>query len=239
MCDKKSKILVLGYGLLGKEIVRQTGWDYISREKDSFDFTEIDSFKDLIKNYNVIINCIACCDTYGDNKNEHWDVNYKGVANLVDHLQNTNQKLVQIGTDQLYSNSVSNVAESDVPVHTSTWYSYTKLLADGYVQLKMNNYLIVRGSHKEKPFMYDKGMISQIGNFDYVDVMAEIIISLVKGGAKKIYNIGTETKSAYELGLKTKKDLIGFEGRFFDNQPLDLTMDLKKLNKFMKAKKNN
>ena len=154
-------------------------------------------------------------------------------------VKGTEKKLVQIGTDQLYSNSISNVPEDDVPVHTSSWYSYTKLLADGYVQLKMDNYLIVRGSHKEKPFIYDKGMISQIGNFDYVDVMAEIIISLINGGAEKIYNIGTEKKSAFELGLQTKKDLIGFEGKFFDNQPLDVTMDLTKLNRFMKKKKKN
>ena len=239
MSDKKNKILVLGHGLLGKEIVRQTGWDFISRKKDNFDFTKIELFKHLLNNYDVIINCIACCDTYGDNKNEHWDVNFKGVADLVDYLKGTEKKLVQIGTDQLYSNSISNVPEDDVPVHTSSWYSYTKLLADGYVQLKMDNYLIVRGSHKEKPFIYDKGMISQIGNFDYVDVMAEIIISLINGGAEKIYNIGTEKKSAFELGLQTKKDLIGFEGKFFDNQPLDVTMDLTKLNRFMKKKKKN
>ena len=31
MVDKK--ILVLGDGLLGSELVKQTGWDYVSRKK--------------------------------------------------------------------------------------------------------------------------------------------------------------------------------------------------------------
>jgi dTDP-4-dehydrorhamnose reductase len=56
--------------------------------------------------------------------------------------------LVHISTDYLYSGSVSNASESDVPVHCNNWYGYTKLLADGLVQLESNNYLICRCTHK-------------------------------------------------------------------------------------------
>jgi dTDP-4-dehydrorhamnose reductase len=38
------KVLVLGYGLLGSEIVKQTNWDFISREKDNIDFTNLESY---------------------------------------------------------------------------------------------------------------------------------------------------------------------------------------------------
>ena len=38
------KVLVLGDGLLGSEIVKQTGCDFISRNKDSFDINDIESF---------------------------------------------------------------------------------------------------------------------------------------------------------------------------------------------------
>ena len=72
-------------------------------------------------------------------------------------------------------------------------------------------------------------MADQMGNFDYVDVIAKLMIKLIEKNEVGVFNIGTEEKSAYDLGIKTKKDLEKFHGRFFDNQPLDLTMNLKKL----------
>ena len=35
----KNKILVLGDGLLGSEMVKQSGWDYVSRKKDNISYT--------------------------------------------------------------------------------------------------------------------------------------------------------------------------------------------------------
>ena len=32
-----NEVLVLGDGLLGRELVSQTNWDYVSRSKDGFD----------------------------------------------------------------------------------------------------------------------------------------------------------------------------------------------------------
>ena len=37
--------IILGYGILGKEIVKQSGWDYLSRSLNtSFDFKSIFNF---------------------------------------------------------------------------------------------------------------------------------------------------------------------------------------------------
>lgn len=225
------KILILGDGLLGTEFRKQFGWDYISRKKNGFDFQNLDSFKDLMIGYDTIINCIANCDTYNKEKTKSWNVNYKATASLVDHLEKENKKIVHVGTDQLYSNSTSNASEKDIPVHTQNWYSYSKLLADGYIQLKMSKYLIFRGTHKKTPFEYDLGMVEQIGNFDYVDVMADLMGNLVLKNKEGIYNIGTEKKSAYELGIKTRKDIKKYYGKFFDSQPTDLSMNVDKLKK--------
>ena len=49
--------LVIGDGLLGKEIVRQTNWDYISRKKDGIDIRDLDSYKSYLDGYDEIINC--------------------------------------------------------------------------------------------------------------------------------------------------------------------------------------
>ena len=94
-------IVVLGDGLLGSELIKQLGWDYISRKKDNFDITQPDTFdKYFIQDfpefgarmlkYNTIINCIANTNTYLDDKQPHWDVNYKGVADLTDFCNKEN-----------------------------------------------------------------------------------------------------------------------------------------------------
>ena len=111
------KVLVLGDGLLGSEIVKQTSWDYISRKKDGFNITEPDTFDNFFidqfdgilftKKYDIIVNCIANTNTYSLNKEEHWKVNYEGVANLTDFCNKWNIKLIHISTDYVYTNSTN------------------------------------------------------------------------------------------------------------------------------------
>ena len=62
------KNLILGDGLLGSELVKQTGWNYISRKKDGIDFTDYSTYEYLLESYNEIINCIAYTDTYSGEK---------------------------------------------------------------------------------------------------------------------------------------------------------------------------
>jgi hypothetical protein len=233
--------LVLGYGLLGKEIVNQTGWEYKCK-KDGFDLLDVDLEKEIINYIDdkhagrlgwasppVIINCIANTDTYSDDKQSHWDVNYGGVAKLVDFCNKFQIKLVHISTSYLYANSVRNASEDDVPVHNNTWYSYTKLLADGYVQLKSNDYLIIRCTHKPKPFPYDGAWIDQVGNFDYVDVITSNIVSLINKGCGGVYNVGTELKSIHGLSIETNKNIIPILKPSM--APGDVSMNLDKQNK--------
>ena len=229
--------LILGYGLLGSELVKKTGWDYISRGKDGIDFTDFRSYRDFIKDYDIIINCIAHTDTYSKDRKKHWSINYKGVADLV-HLCNIlSKKLVHISTDFVYANSKSNVSENDVPVHCENWYGYTKLLSDGYVQLKSDNFLLLRGTHKKEPFPFEEGLVNQVGNFDYVDKISDIIINLIEGNADGVYNIGTELKTTYDLAKRTKDNVIPANKTFYSSQPVDVSMDLSKLKTWEKSKK--
>jgi dTDP-4-dehydrorhamnose reductase len=198
------KVLVLGDGLLGNEIINQSGWDYISRKKDNLDINNIDCYLDRYKP-DVIINCIANTDTYSKEKELHWNVNYVFVSKLINYCNEKLIKLVHISTDYLYSGSVNNASEDDVPVHCNNWYGYTKLLSDGLVQIQSNNYLLIRCTHKPNPFPYDSAWLDQIGNFDYVDVISNLIIKLVNNGANGLYNLGTDTKTMYELAKKTKE----------------------------------
>ena len=227
--------LILGYGLLGSELVKKTGWDYISRKKDDIDFTDIDSYKHYILDYYEVINCIADCNTYSDDRSNHWNVNYKGVVDLVDCLNNEGMgeiKLIHVSTDYVYSNSKLYASENDVPVHCENWYGYTKLLADAYVQLKMNDYLLVRGTHKATPFIHEEAYINQVGNFDYVDKVANIIKDLIDGEANGVYNVGTKLKTMYDLAKETNKSVMPVNKKFHSTMPSDVTINLDKLEEF-------
>ena len=77
--------LILGYGLLGKELVKQTGWDYKCR-KGGFDLLDSDLEEEIIEfidlphegrvghaSPSTIINCISNTDTYCSELKPHWD----------------------------------------------------------------------------------------------------------------------------------------------------------------------
>lgn len=198
------KVLVLGDGLLGGEIINQTNWNFISRRKDNIDVTKFKNWSHFLFGYDVILNCIAHTDTYSKEKKLHWNINYKFVEKLTKFCNKKQIKLVHISTDYIYTNSVENSTENDVPAHLPTWYGYTKLLGDSHVQLKSKNYLICRLSHKPNPFPYDNAWTDIKTNCDYVNVIANLVIKLINKNANGVYNVGTESKSIYDLALKTK-----------------------------------
>ena len=220
-----NKVLILGDGLLGTELIKQTSWDYTSRKNDGFDINNVSSWN--FTSYNVIVNCIANTNTYSDDKDAHINVNCKFVNNLIHYCNDNNMKLIHISTDYVYANSVSNASEIDVPVHLPTWYGYSKLLGDGMVQLLSKNYLICRCTHKKNPFPYNKAWINQIGNFDYVDVIASKIISMINKDLSGLYNVGTELKTMYELASTTKKVEPAFSSL---EVPNNVSMNISKLN---------
>jgi dTDP-4-dehydrorhamnose reductase len=236
--NSKMTNIILGFGQLGKEIVSQTGWDYISRKRDKFDFTDINTYITKIYKYEIIINCVANTDTYSPIREDHWNTNYLGVILLADYCARTRRKLVQISTDYIYSGSISDATESDVPVHNRCWYAYTKLLADGYIQaaLPVRNYLIIRTSFKPKPFPYPKAIQTQYGNFDYTDVIVGYIIELINKEACGVFNVGTETKTIYELAIKTKSNVILSAGVLDPNMPENITMNTNKMKEFLEEK---
>jgi len=224
---KNSKVLILGDGLLGSEIERQTGWECISRKRNNF---SIDNFKNFISKdkYDVIINCIANTNTYSKDSQSHWDVNYKFVYDLIIHCNLNNIKLVHISTDYLYDGSVECASETDVPVHCNNWYGYTKLLSDGLIQLLSEKFLLIRCTHKPNPFPYETGWVDQVGNFDYVDVISKLIIECINKNLTGLYNLGTETKTMFDLAKRTKKVSEGLSPNFV---PKNTTMNINKLKK--------
>ena len=235
-----SKVLVLGDGLLASEIIAQTKWDQVSRKKDSFDITDTSTYNKMTQivdgagqscPYDVILNCIGYTDTYNPKREEHWDVNYRGVSNLVEFCNYWKVKFVHISTDYVYTHSVVNASEQDVPVHAGNWYSYTKLLGDGHVQLKSNDYLLIRTTHKPTPFPYPKAWLDQVGNFDYAQNISKLILKLIENKSSGLFNVGTESKTMYDLAKRTNKDVLPVCEEYDKTRPYNLTMNIDKLNK--------
>ncbi len=224
-------IVILGNGLLGNELNKQTGWDILSRSINNIDLTNLTAWSNNLNKYDIIINCIAYTNTYSDEKQKHWDVNYKGVVDLVDYCKRNQKKLIHISTDYIYANSTPQSSEEDIPVHQQNWYSYTKLLGDAYVQLKLNDYLLIRESHKPYPFPYEKAWSNQYTNGDYVNIIANLIIKLVNKNATGIYNVGTEVKTWFN---HTKKSFNTNPIPKPEYAPSDVTMNLNKLHDFLK-----
>lgn len=221
-----SKKLILGEGLLGGELIKQTNWNYLSRKTHNLDIFDTDSYFNELKKYDVIINCIACTKTYSTDKQEHWDINYKFVDILSEFCRNNNKKLVHISTDHVYAGSVTNASENDIPVHIRTWYGYTKLLGDALIQLKVPDHLLIRTSHKPYPFPYKEAWVDQITNGDYVTNIASIIVELINKNQKGVINVGTELKTWYS---QTKEEFKTLPIRKMEQAPMDVSMNLSKL----------
>jgi len=228
------RIVILGDGLLGSELHKQTGWDYLSRKRDGLDFNDPTTYFAKLRDYNVVINCIANTNTYSEDKSSMWETNYKSVSRLCEWCNEHDIKLIHISTDYVYANNTHVPSEDDVPIHADNWYSYTKLLADAYIELKGKDYLIIRCSHKPTPFPYSKAFVDVSGNFDYVDVIAENIIKLIDLKATGIYNVGTANKTIWMLAQKTVNNIQGAMAP--RNMPNNTNMNITKFNNKINGK---
>lgn len=225
------KVLVIGDGLLGSEIVKQTNWDYISRKKNGIEFTILESYQHKLYGYDVVLNCVAFTDTYSQDKESNRNINYVAVTKLSDFCSQQNKKLIHISTDYVYSNSVSNASEDDLPLISENWYTYYKLLTDEYIQLKNDNFLICRCSFKPNPFPYEKAWVDHVGNFDYVNKIAYLIIKLINDSAVGVFNVGTNLKSIFELSKLTNQNVIPILKS--TKAPSNVSMNIDKLNNFL------
>jgi dTDP-4-dehydrorhamnose reductase len=235
------RFLVLGDGLLGSEIVKQTGWRYFSRKKDGIDITKTSSYANLLAKYTHVINCIGYTDTRDNTPDKHMEVNVKGVYYLAKLCEGFHNKLIHISTDYVYAFSPQNATEKDLPVTLPNWYGHSKVMADSLIQAMFpdeQSYLILRGTFKPTPYTHEKAWYNLTGNFDYVDVMANLMIRLIMNDAYGIYNVGTEKKNLYELAKRTKPDVQMDEGMYSHtgyHRPYNTTMNLTKMNEFFDA----
>lgn len=222
-------VIILGDGLLGSEVRRQTGWDIASRKLNTLNINDLDGLKALIVNYNIVLNCIANTNSYSLDEKTHKDVNYKFVTHLVSICNSLSIKLVHISTEFVYANNLSPAKEDDIPRPDGTWYAFTKMLADEYIKFYCKDFLICRESHKPNPFPYPEVWDIKTSG-DTVDKISKLIVTLIKLEANGVFNVGTGSKNLSKLAPNSK--IIQPP----PGVPRDTTMDLTKLNDFLSMK---
>jgi dTDP-4-dehydrorhamnose reductase len=202
----KLKILILGDGLMGSYLFKTLQCDILSRKINNFNVDLLNEYSFI--DYDIVINCIAYTNTYEDNREENWKINYKFVHDLILKCNNENTKLVHLSTHYIYCNSpIEKRSENDIPAPINTWYGHTKMLGDSLIQLLSYDFLLIRCMHKPKPFPYETAWNDQYGNFDYVDIIGNQIINLINNKYSGIYNIGTNLKNMYELAKLTNENV--------------------------------
>ena len=147
------KVLVLGYGMLGKELVKQTGWDFISRKTHGVEFTEESSYLGYLNDYDIIVNCIANTDTYSKDKESMWNVNYKGVTKLLGdsyiQLKEKDYLIIRCGHKPNpfpYPKAFDNVSGN---------FDYTDIIAGKIIQLINKNCTGVYNVGTENKTIFD------------------------------------------------------------------------------------
>jgi len=230
----RNRVVVLGSGRLAKEFVSQKpSWSWVSRKFEGINFNKTNWYW-RINDCSTVVNCIANTGTYDKERTDHWQTNYVGVMNLVDWCNSTNQKLVHISTDYIYAGSKENATENDIPMPNKTWYAHTKMLGDAYVQARCNNYLLIRTSFKERPWKFDNAITTQVGNFDYIDVIVGLIIRLIDNKAEGLFNVGhSEPWNLYEMAIQTKPEVRESFNVLNKLMPRNTTMSVKKMEDFL------
>ena len=219
--------LILGDGLLGSAVIGSSGWTFVSRKENGFDINKPNQWRSSIPGgTTTIINLVANTDTYSNDVFAMFNTNYRGVVDLVDYCNVNKIKLVHFSTDYVYENSRTNAKETN-KAKPVTPYAVSKLLADEYIMKHSNSHLILRGSQKIDPFPYDTAFTNVYGNFDYADIIADIVVEMIKTGATGLFNIGTPKKSMFDLAKLTKSDVK--PGIAPDHFPKDITMNLNKM----------
>jgi len=159
------------------------------------------------------------------------DLNIIGTANITKVCLKHNIKLIYFSTNYVYPGIRGNYKENDslLPIN---YYAWSKLGGECSVMMYKNS-LILRICMTEKPFIHKKTFFDLKTNFMYHDEVAKILPKLLF--KKGIINLGGPTQSVYNFASKYNKKVkkISARKKLGKNAPLNLSMNLGKLNKII------
>lgn len=184
-----------GTGRLASELKKHLEGEYVGIEH--FDFTYSDEIP--LGQYDLILHMGAYTNVRKaeDEKVKCLNTNALGTFNLVQKYKDT--PFVYISTE--YANKPLGV------------YALSKKIGEEIVSTHPN-YLILRTSFKPNPFPFPYAYEDQFTQGDYVDIIAGLLASQIKGLnlreslSCKIEYLGTGRKSLFEMAKKTRPDVL-------------------------------
>ena len=158
------------------------------------------------------------------------DLNIIGTANLVKICKLYDVKLIYFSTGYVYEGKKGNYKESD-SVKPFNNYGLSKLGGECAVSMYKNS-LILRITMTQKPFAHNTAFTNLKSNFmfheDLVDILPKIVNEI------GIINIGGKSQSVYDFAKKYNKSLKKAKLDKNSKLPLNQTMNLSKLKRFLK-----
>jgi len=161
--------------------------------------------------------------------NESIDLNIIGTSNIVKVCNESKIKLVYFSTSYVYPGKRGNYDENDSLLPWNN-YGWSKLGGESAVQMYKNS-LIIRACMTEKPFTHKSAFSNVKSNFIYHEQFAKILVKVLK--LKGVINIGGKSQTIYQFAKKNRKNVKRTKSR--GELPLNMNMNLKKLNKLLKS----
>ena len=196
-------ILVLGAsGQLGTHLVPELKKYYT--KIDTPTSKQLNVLTDAIPDYNVIINCVAWTNTVTAEDPNNWDkvldLNMWLPKYIKSGYMNDKTKVFHISTDYVYDGDQPDSKESDV-LKPFNKYGISKALCDyALLETAYLHLWIIRTSFKPKTWKHPVAFTDVMTNADTTDIIAGLISKLIHiRPTPGIYNVGTQTKSVYDL----------------------------------------
>lgn len=129
-----SRWVILGAaGMLGQEFMTAANDRHVSGfDRAEFDITAIDSIRDVIQGFDVVVNCAAwtAVDDAETREAAALAINGTGPANVAQVCSDIGAKLVQISTDYVFDGQASLPYDEDSQTGPASAYGRTKLAGE-------------------------------------------------------------------------------------------------------------
>ena len=158
------------------------------------------------------------------------DLNIIGTANLVKICKLYKIKLIYFSTGYVYEGKKGNYKETDA-VKPFNNYGLSKLGGECAVSMYKKS-LILRITMMEKPFTHSVAFTNLKSNFMFHEDLVEILPKIINQTG--IINIGGKSQSVFNFAKKYNKLVKKTKLNKDSKLPLNQTMNLSKLKKYLK-----
>ena len=197
---------------MGAELIKQShkfDINFIAPSSKDCDIIDEQSVYENLRSFkgNTVVHAAALTDVKEIQAQpmQAIDVNVLGTINIIKGCQQLNKKLVFVSTDYVFDGNKGNYVADD-PVNPISKYAKTKAAAELLVRT-VENSLVIRTSFFGYDFPYEKAAVDQWSSKDYVDVIAPLILKLLKKNKAGIAHVGTSRTTTYEKAKRRKPDV--------------------------------